>query len=190
MARDERATAVDASGAGHSGRGVLRDGIIAGLLGALAVAAWFFVIDVAVGRVLYTPAALGSALFHGATSPERVDLSAATVLGYTALHLAAFLVAGLAFATLVVRAEKSPPLLLGLVLLFVTFETLLLGLVAILASWLLDVLAWWSIGVGNLLAAAVMALYLWRSHPRLRGEVERADDETLEEEAGRSPPIR
>lgn len=180
------AAAVGTTDAGHSGSRVVRDGIIAGLLGALAVAAWFFVIDLFMGRVLYTPAALGSAFFHGVTSPEGVQVTAGTVLGYTVLHVIAFLLAGLAFAALVVRAEKSPPLLLGLVLLFVTFETLLLGLVAIIASWLLDVIAWWSIGVGNLLAAAVMALYLWRSHPRLRSEVERADDETLEEEAGRS----
>lgn len=165
---------------------VAREGIVAGLLGAVAVAAWFFVIDLVLGRMLYTPGALGSALFHGVTSPTAVQIGAGTVLGYTALHFAGFVIMGLVFAVLVARAEASPPLLMGLALLFVTFETLLLGLVAIVAAWLLEVLAWWSIGVGNLIAAGVMATYLWRRHPRLRNEVARADGESLEAPAGRS----
>ena len=42
--------------------------------------------------------------------------------------------------------------LLGLVLLFVTFEVLFFGLIAIMASWLLDSLKWWTILVANLIA--------------------------------------
>ncbi|MEJ2503192.1 MAG: hypothetical protein P8177_07715 [Gemmatimonadota bacterium] len=143
---------------------IVREGLIAGVLGALAVAAWFFVIDLFLGRVLYTPAAIGSALFHGAASPEAVRVTAGTVLGYTAVHFTGFLTMGLVFAALATQAEERPPLLMGLVLLFVTFETLLLGLVAILASWLLDVLPWWSIGLSNIVAAGIMVLYLWRAH--------------------------
>lgn len=170
--------------------GAIRDGIVAGILGGVAVAVWFFLLDLVLGRLLYTPAALGSALFHGATTTADVQVTAATVLGYTAVHFAGFILVGIVFAALVIRAEKSPPLLMGLALLFVTFETLLLGLVAIVAAWLLEALAWWSIGVGNLLAAAVMAFYLWRTHPRLRGEVSRADayDEGLEAEPDRGMP--
>ncbi len=130
----------------------------------------------------------GSAAFGGVTSAADVQVTALTVLGYTAIHFAGFIIVGLVFAALVLRAEESPPLLMGLALLFVTFETLLLGLVAIVAAWLLDALAWWSIGVGNLLAAAVMAVYLWRSHPKLRGEVRRADDESLEAHADQGSP--
>lgn len=171
-----------------SSHGVIREGLIAGLIGGLAVAAWFFILDLVAGQLLQTPATLGSALFYRASTPSAVEVSALTVLGYTVVHFAAFAVAGIAFAALVTRAEKSPPLLLGLVLLFVTFETLLLGMVAILAAWLLEVLAWWSIGVGNLIAAAAMAIYLWRAHPKLRSEVARAeaDDESLEAEPDRS----
>lgn len=169
-----------------SSHGVMREGLIAGLIGALAVAAWFFILDLFAGQLLHTPAVLGSALFHGASTREAVEISALTVGGYTVVHFAAFAVLGIIVAALVTRAEESPPLILGLVLLFVTFETLLLGIVAILAAWLLDVLAWWSIGVGNLIAAAAMAVYLWRVHPRLRQEVARADDESLEADPDRN----
>lgn len=169
---------------------VVRQGVVAGVLGALAVAGWFFVLDLLRGRLLYTPAALGAVLFEGAGSPGGVTVATGPVLGYTVVHFLGFLVVGLVFAALVARAEKSPPLLMGLVLLFVTFETLVLGLVAILAAWLLEVVSWWSIALGNVLAAVVMAGYLWRAHPRLRAEVDRSDDEGLEAQAGRDPVSR
>ncbi len=159
---------------------VIREGGIAGILGGLAVAGWFFFVDLAQDRVLYTPGALGSALFGGAATPEAVRVTASTVLGYTAVHFAGYIAMGLVFAALVTQAEKRPPLLMGLVLLFITFETLLLGMVAILAAWLLDVLAWWSIALSNIVAAGIMAVYLWRSHPRLRREVASADAASLE----------
>ena len=42
---------------------VYQDGIIAGILGALAVALWFLIFDSARGRPFYTPSILGTALF-------------------------------------------------------------------------------------------------------------------------------
>jgi hypothetical protein len=147
---------------------IVREGVIAGLLGAGVVALWFFVIDAATGRLFFTPAALGSALFYGANGVAAVRVDAITVLGYTFLHIAAFLIAGLIAAGLAVEAEEHPPLLLAFVLLFVTFETLFIGLVALIASWLLDAIAWWRIAAANLLAAIAIAIFLWREHPALR----------------------
>ena len=166
---------------------VMREGVIAGLLGGLAVAVWFLVIDWIAARLLFTPGALGSALFLGATSPESVQATAPVIIGYTLLHFAAFVFLGVLFSAMVTRAERTPALLLGLVLLLVTFETLLLGLVAIIAAWLLGVLAWWNIALANIIAALVMGLYLWRSHPSL-ATIARADDESLEAQAGRDVP--
>jgi hypothetical protein len=48
---------------------VLREGFWAGCIGAGAVAAWFFVIDLINGRPFFTPAMLGSAVFWGASNP-------------------------------------------------------------------------------------------------------------------------
>ena len=156
---------------------LVREGLIAGVIGAVAVAAWFLVVDLGMGRALYTPGALGSALFMGVDSPDAVQVTASTVLGYTGVHFAGFITMGLVFAGLIGRAEQNPPLLMGLALLFVTFETLLLGLVAILAAWLLDVVPWWSIALSNLVAAAAMVAYLWRAHPSLAESVARAERE-------------
>lgn len=147
---------------------IVREGVIAGLIGAIVVALWFFIIDAVGGRLLFTPAALGSALFYGASHAAQVRIDAITVLGYTFLHGAVFLVAGMIAAALAVEAEQHPPLLLAFVLLFVTFETLFIGLIALIASWLLDAIAWWTIAAANVLAAVAMGIYLWREHPALR----------------------
>ena len=44
---------------------VALDGLFAGMIGALTVAVWFLVLDIAAGRPLYTPALLGQVLLHG-----------------------------------------------------------------------------------------------------------------------------
>lgn len=150
---------------------ILREGLVAGFIGAITVAVWFLVVDFAAGRALYTPGALGSALFLGASGPAGVEVSLATVLGYTALHFAAFFTFGVGLAGLVRQVERFPPLIFLLIILAVVFELFVVGLVAILGQWILRELAWWSVLVGNLLAALTMGGYLWRVHPQLREQL-------------------
>jgi hypothetical protein len=147
---------------------VVREAMVAGLMGAAIVAGWFLLFDLARGQPLFTPAALGSTLFLGAGSVEEVIVSPLTVLGYTVLHVAAFMVTGLLAAAIAVAADEQPPLVLGAVLFFAVFEAFFMGALAVLAEFLLGALAWWTIAVGNLLAACSMGLYLWIHHPRLR----------------------
>lgn len=162
---------------------VLREGLIVGMIGAVAVALWFLALDLAAGRILFTPAALGSIIFHGATGAADVQMDAVTVLGYTGVHMAAFFVTGMVTAAIVALAEdRHPYILLGAILLFVTFETFFIGLLTIVAQWLLDVIPWWSIAVGNLVAAGAMGYYLWTRHPRL---VAALGEQELERHAGR-----
>ena len=146
---------------------VVREGAITGLIGAAIVAGWFLIVDLLTRQVFFTPAALGSALLYGARGVEEVTISAPTVIAYTFIHIAAFLAVGLIATALLTSAEREPRILLGAVLLFVTFEVLFLGLAAIAASWLLDALGWWNIVVANFLAAGGMGGYLWRRHPAL-----------------------
>lgn len=158
-----------------------RDGIIAGLIGAGAVAVWFLVLDAAEGRIFFTPAALGSAILHGAASTQQVVIDPGTVLGYTIVHVTAFVLIGMIAAVLVKGAEHEPRLVLAMVLLFVTFETLFIGLLAIAALWLLDALRWWTIAIGNIIAATAMGFYLWHKHPALRRQLRKRPFEELEE---------
>lgn len=150
---------------------VIRQGIAAGLIGAVAVAVWFLVVDAIAGRPLFTPAALGSAIFNGAAGPPGVEFSAGTIVGYTLIHIAAFLLAGVLVSALVTQAERAPYLVFGMILLLVIFETFFIAMVAMLGTWLMQALAWWSVLVGNLLAALSMGGYMLKVHPKLRAEL-------------------
>lgn len=143
---------------------LIREGLVAGLIGGMAVALWFLVLDLLFREVFFTPAALGSAAFEGARGVAEVRITAANVLGYTLIHFAAFFAVGLIAAAIAKQAEQNGAVILGAVLLFVTFETLFLGLTAIAATWLLDALNPWTILLANLIAAAAMGAYLWRRH--------------------------
>ncbi|HLC42871.1 MAG TPA: hypothetical protein VJO34_14760 [Methylomirabilota bacterium] len=145
----------------------LRDGVIAGLIGAGAVAFWFLLYDIAKGQPLRTPALLGAALFQGIAAPEAVHVNLAAVAGYTIVHALAFVIFGIIAAFLVVAAERQPLLLIGLFMLFAAFEVFFFGLILILAESILGALVWWAIFIGNLLAAGAMLLYFFAGHRAL-----------------------
>jgi len=146
---------------------VTRQGIVAGLLGAVVVAIWFLIIDSILRQPLYTPAALATILFQGGGTPESVVVSTAPVLGYSFVHFAFFILFGVLLSGLVMQVEKFPPLAFGLLILFVVFEVFFIAMVAILGRWILQELAWWSILIGNIFAAVAMGTYMWKVHPDL-----------------------
>jgi hypothetical protein len=153
---------------------VVREGIVSGLIGAAVVAVWFLVFDLVRGQPLFTPGAMGSAIFLGADDLASVQVNALTVGGYTVIHVVAFMAVGFLAAAIVAAAEKTPPLLIGAGLFFVAFEAFFIAALTVLAEFMLGALAWWTIALGNLLAAVAMGFYLWRRHPRLRAAM--ADD--------------
>lgn len=147
---------------------VVQEGLVAGLIGAGTVALWFFLFDLLRGEPFFTPGALGSALFLGARNIGEIVVNAGTVIGYTVVHVAAFVVTGMIASAFVVEAERRPPVVLGAILLFVTFEAFFMGFLAMVAEFLLGPLAWWTIAIGNLVATVSMGYYLWARHPQLR----------------------
>jgi len=143
---------------------VLYEGILVGLAGAAAVAAWFFVLDLVAATPFRTPALLGAVLFDGLRDPAALTITPAIVLKYTAVHGLAFLIFGWAIAGLFALAERDRHLLLGVFMLFCCFEVAVLTAMMILGAWLLDTLQPWAILGGNLVAALVMLGLLFRDH--------------------------
>jgi hypothetical protein len=152
---------------------VAREGLIAGLLGAVTVAGWFLLYDLAAGRPLRSPALLGAVLFDGLRDINALTITVPAVLKYTAVHGAAFVAFGWAAAGLLALADREPRLLYAFVMLFCCFEVFFVGMVAALAEWLLEALAWWTILMGNLLSAVAMLAFFFRKH-RLAWRVFRA----------------
>jgi hypothetical protein len=150
---------------------VASEGIVAGLFGGAVIAVWFFILDVLAGRPLYTPTVLGTALFRGTEAlgtPAALAVSGEMVLMFTWIHLLHFMIIGLGAAYLVAAAERNPNIGFGILLLFVFFEFAFVGACMLFAEPVLHALAWPAILVGNLLAAAAMAITLGRRHPHLR----------------------
>ena len=148
--------------------GILREGSIAGVLGASSVAAWFFIIDVVLRHPFQTPIELGRGFFtlFGQTTNGNTDLL--VVIGYTVFHYLAFILAGLVVAAVADWADRQPTVMAGALILFVVFEV---GFYALTSAFsdvpVFGVLAWYDVAVGNLIAALTMGAYMWRRHPRL-----------------------
>jgi len=146
---------------------VVREGVVAGAIGAAVVALWFLVLDAARGTPLLTPALLGAAVFYGVTSPAGLTITAGPVIGYTVLHILAFVAFGIVAASLLAASEQEPPAFIAFVVLFAAFEVFFFAVLGAFGRSLLGALLWWAIFTGNLLASAGMLWFLLRAHPRL-----------------------
>jgi hypothetical protein len=144
-----------------------QEGLAAGTFGAIAIALWFFVLDLLNGHPFFTPMVLGTALFEGTaalTTPLRLGFSLDTVVGFTFVHWLVFAAAGCIASRLLGLAERNANFGFGILLLFVAFEFGFVGGATLFAEPVLHALAWPTILIGNLLAALAMALYFWRRH--------------------------
>ena len=153
----------------HAPHPVFREGVIAGIIGATAIAVWFFIVDLVAGQALFTPSTLGRAVFSVLGAVPDAESPIIHVLAYTLFHYAAFISVGIVAAAMVRLAGDEPSVLLGFVILFVAFEVGFYAFVAVLSQVTpLGGLAWWQVMVGNVIAAAAMGFYLLRRHPVLR----------------------
>jgi len=169
--RTEAETRVAADGGVGITAAVVTDGLLAGLVGGLVIAAWFLAYDTLVmGRPFYTPTVLGAALFRsgvGLEAPATIAPSLDLVLPFTWIHLSVFCIIGATASYLLTIAERNANYGFGVLLLFVVFEFGFVLLCQVVAESVLDALAWPAVLIGNLLAASAMAAVLWRRHRQL-----------------------
>ena len=152
----------------HAPHPVFREGVLAGIIGATAIAVWFFIVDLVTGQPLLTPTTLGRAVFSVLGTVPEAESPIVHVLAYTVFHVAAFITIGIVAAAMVRLAGDEPSVLLGFAILFVAVEVGFYAFVAVLSQVTpLGQLAWWQVMVGNLIAAAAMGFYLVRKHPVL-----------------------
>jgi hypothetical protein len=170
MARSGVTTAVSPVPGADTAR-LFQEGIVAGVLAAVTVAVWFFILDTLQGRPFYTPTVLGTALFGrgtGLASLETIPPSLEMVLMFTWVHGLAFAAIGGIVSRLLGMVERHPGVGFGIVLLFVILEFGFTVAAMIFAAPILKVLTWPAVLVANLLAAAAMTGYFRFRHPLLR----------------------
>lgn len=146
---------------------LVREGTIVGILGAVVGAAWLLLFDVAAGRPLQTPNALGRVFFAGDVNPGAREISPEAVLGFTVAHVLTFVVGGIGLTGIVHLVSRNPAFRMGLLIGLVVAVAYFAGLAYMLTTSTGERVRFWSLAGGNLLALGAMGVYLWRRHPRL-----------------------
>ena len=148
---------------------LLREGLVAGILGATTIAVWFLIIDTMRGQPLYTPSVLGTAFFRGhVAASETLGVNIETVFLFTWVHGMVFVAIGWLASWLLGIAERNPQIGFGILLFFVVFEFGFVSVCQVFAEPVLHALSWPAVVIGNLLAAAAMGTYFWRHHLNMR----------------------
>ncbi len=150
-----------------SDRSTIREGIVAGLLGAAVVALFYLGVDLARGIPFLTPSVLGEVVVLRHDHPVATSADMGAVGAYTVVHVVAFVAFGLILAGLVRRGETSSLARYGAFQVLIAFEILFFGLLAVASEGTRGLFPIWSVLVANTLAAVAMAVWLWRRHPRL-----------------------
>ncbi len=153
-------------------RTILEQGLVAGVLGHIAVAVVFAVVNVAAGRsVFYTPALLGASLFYGLTDPAQLQIQAGYIFAYNGTHLLVFMTLGIIGAWMAFIADKGSQLwyLAIFFFLFVAFH--IFGFIQLLAQPLRESFSDVELWAAGFVATSVMVAYLLRVHPLVRAEL-------------------
>jgi hypothetical protein len=162
----------------------IREGVYAGIIGATAIAVWFAIIDIVSGMPFHTPSILGAGLISVLGKPPMMpDTVAFHVFIYTIFHYAAFALVGIVIVAIVHQSARTPAVLAGFLVAFVVFQIGAIGLTALLTESRLGGMAWYQIFLANLLASALMFWFMWRRHPALRADIDRALTGTDDHEA-------
>jgi hypothetical protein len=146
----------------------LRDGVITGIIGAAAVALWFFFQNLTTGEPFSTPSALGSALLLGVTDASDVNTGFGVIMAYSVLHAVVFLMIGITFSWVTSRIEGTAGFVLPAIGVLVLLEALFVGTAASMNSWVLEAIGWQVILIGNVIAGVAMGAWIWFRRPQLR----------------------
>jgi hypothetical protein len=150
---------------------VLGEGTDVGLIGGMAVAIWFLILDTIAGHPFQTPSLLGQTVLFGESVPEAAGLDFGAILLYTAFHFITFTLIGIGLVALVHWAIDNPVVRYALLPVFLVFEVLFYGFLEVFSERTQDLFPFWAVVTANTLAAVCMALYLWRRHPAFRQSI-------------------
>jgi hypothetical protein len=144
------------------------EGIATGVIGAIIVAIWYFIVDTAGGQPLHTPNVLGKIFLRGDLAPPAGRIVPQAVLGYSVIHFVVFALVGVGLTLLVHLAVRNSTLRMGVWLGFLIAFGLFAGHTYMLATASGERFSPWSVISGSVLGVLGMAGYLWRRHPGLR----------------------
>ena len=137
-------------------RGLVPRGIVAGAIGATALAFWFLVIDGSQGQPFRTPGFLGGALL----GTDALEPAPGPVILFTLLHYVAFIIVGLGVSWALSKFQTLPNLFLGLVLGFGLFDLVFYTSVTVTGVDVIGEFGWPAVLVGNLIGGVSLMSFL------------------------------
>jgi hypothetical protein len=147
----------------------LGEGLVTGLIGAAAIAGFFFVVDLSRGQPLHTPTILGTALLRGPAAvarPETISVSIAMITFFTLVHFLVFAAIGVLASSLVRLGERYPDASYGALVVIIMALYGLEAACTVFAGEVVGALGAGQFFAANLLAMLGMCGFLWYRHPR------------------------
>ena len=112
----------------------MAEGTDVGIIGGLAVAVWFLILDTIAGHPFQTPSLLGQVVLFGDARPDTSQLVFGAILVYTAFHFAVFALLGMGLVVLVHWAVRDSVVRYALLPVFLVFEVMFYGLLEVLSG--------------------------------------------------------
>ncbi len=149
----------------HTTPELMLDSLYSGVLGGTAVALFFLVVDLMDGQPFFTPALLGSVIFHGVAAQDVTTVQPSAVVYFSIAHILVFVGLGAAISLLVHEVElhaKHP--FVVLIALFAVLEVAFVAVAPLALPGVIERLGIIRIGLANLLAAGTMACFFVFEH--------------------------
>lgn len=156
---------------------VVREGLVAGLIGYVAVIVVIGGIDVLQGRGLfYTPSLLGARLFLGGGDPVVQDVDAGAVIAYNGFHLLGSLAMGFVGASMIAATERLHSFWYIALMILIASGLYTIAVLGGIGAEMIQAVGWVTVVIGTTAWFGGMTVYFWSAHPRLLGGLERDPD--------------
>ena len=137
-------------------RGHVSRGIVAGVIGATALAFWFLVVDGSQGNPFRTPGFLGGALL----GTDALEPGVGAVILFSFVHYAAFIAVGVGVSWLLSKMHATPNIFSGLALGFGLFDLVFYTSVTVTGIDVIGEFGWPPVLMGNLIAGVSLMSFL------------------------------
>ena len=137
-------------------RGLVSRSVVAGVIGATALAFWFLVIDGSQGEPFRTPGFLAGALL----GTDALEPSFGPVVLYSLVHYAAFISVGVGASWILSKTHTTPNIFLGLALGFGLFDLVFYRSLAVTGVDIVGEFGWPAVLAGNLIAGVSLMSFL------------------------------
>ena len=150
---------------------VIGEGTDVGLIGGMAVAVWFLVLDTLAGHPFQNAQPARPDRAPGRARAGAAGLAFGAILIYTAFHFIVFALVGMGLVALVHWAIDNSVVRYALLPVFLVFEVLFYGFLEVFSERTHALFPFWAVVSANTLAAVCMGAYLWYRHPAFRQSI-------------------